>query len=208
MNRVFHRKSKPLALVIAALFVSTALARSASAQTTQTPPAGSTTTTVFSPGNWTVTPFVGVGFSGNLDGGSGAFGAAGGYVWTDRVSFEGELNVLPSSENNGVFEVDSHSWSLTANALYHFSGRSWVPYGVFGIGLGHAGADLSGTPISGVSTIESSSTSLVANFGGGVERRLTDRVGFRGDLRYLFGGDLVPDYWRLGVGVTFGFRPR
>jgi len=48
----------------------------------------------------------------------------------------------------------------------------------------------------------------VVNFGGGVERRINDRIGFRGDLRYFFGGDLVPDYWRLGAGLTFAVHGR
>jgi hypothetical protein len=176
----------------------------ASAQTGRTTPS-STTTTVMSPGHWTVTPFVGIGFSGDLDSATGALGAAAGYVWSDRLTVEGEFNVLPSSEANGVVEVSTHVWSLTGNALYHFSGRKFVPYGVVGIGFGHGSTDLDGLGLTGVDT---SSTEFVLNFGGGVERRLTDRLGFRGDLRYFFGGDLVPDYWRLGAGITIDLGGR
>jgi hypothetical protein len=150
------------------------------------------------PGHWTVTPFVGVGFSGDLDSGTGAVGAAAGYLLNERVTLEGELNVLPSGEQNGLVEVGTSVWSVTGNLLYHFAGRSFVPYGVVGIGFGHAGADV---PNIGSTTLQTSSTAFVWNFGGGVERRLTPRLGFRGDLRYLFGGDLVPDYWRLGAGL-------
>jgi len=203
MNHVARRICPSLTLAIA--LISPVAAR---AQTAATPPPGSTTTTVFTPGNWTVTPFVGVGFSGDLDSGTGALGASAGYVWNERFSFEGELNVLPSSEANGLIEVGTHSWTLTANALYHFSGRTWVPYGVFGLGFGHGGADLSNTGISGTSTLNPSSTEFVANLGGGVERRINDRMAFRGDLRYQFGGDFVPDYWRVAAGVTFGLRTR
>jgi opacity protein-like surface antigen len=152
-----------------------------------------------------VTPFVGIGFSGDLDSATGALGAAAGYVWSDRLTVEGEFNVLPSSEANGVVEVSTHVWSLTGNALYHFSGRKFVPYGVVGIGFGHGSTDLDGLGLTGVDT---SSTEFVLNFGGGVERRLTDRLGFRGDLRYFFGGDLVPDYWRLGAGITIDLGGR
>jgi hypothetical protein len=201
------RMFQPFTLIIA-LGCGAAFQGNALAQTAPTRPAGATTTTVFAPGNWTVTPFAGVGFSGDLDSGTGAFGVAGGYVWTERVSLEAELNVLPSSEANGVIEVGTHSWTLTGNALYHFSGRTWVPYGVFGIGVGHGGADVADTGVTGVSTLNSSSTEFVANLGGGVERRINDRMGFRGDLRYQFGGDFVPDYWRLSAGVTIGLRPR
>ena len=166
-------------------------------------PAGQTTTTIPT-GYWTVTPFVGVGFSGDLDSGTGAIGVAGGYVWNPRVSFEAELNFLPSSENNGLVEVSSSAWSMTGNALYHFAGRNWVPYGVAGIGFGHASVDLNSTdPL--FDSFDSSSTEFVANIGGGVERAFRNNTAFRGDFRYMFGGDLVPDYWRLSAGVTLGF---
>ena len=166
---------------------------------------GQTTTTI-SPGHWTATPFVGFGFSGDLDSGTGLFGVAGGYVWNPRWSFEGEFTMLPSSENSGVIEAESTVWTLAANALYHFSGRDWVPYAVGGIGFGHAGVDLDDDDFGDV--LDDSSNEFIANFGGGVERLIANNVGFRGDVRYFFGGDLVPDYWRVSAGLTFGFRPR
>jgi hypothetical protein len=171
----------------------------------QQPAAGQTTTTI-SPGHWTATPFVGFGFSGDLDSGTGLFGIAGGYVWNPRWSFEGEFTMLPSSENSGVIEAESTVWTLAANALYHFSGREWVPYGVAGIGFGHAGVDID-DPVLG-NVLDETSNEFIANLGGGVERLIGNNVGFRGDVRYFFGGDLVPDYWRVTAGLTFGFRPR
>jgi hypothetical protein len=154
-----------------------------------------------------VTPFVGIGFSGDLDNATGAVGVAGGYIWNERVALEAELSFLPSSESSGLVELDSDSWSLTANALYHFAGRTWVPYGVFGIGLGHGSVDLdTDDPV--LDDIDSSSTEFVVNFGGGVERPIRDRFAFRGDLRYFFGGDFVPDYWRFSAGLTFDLGRR
>jgi len=176
------------------------VATAATAQTTGGTPPAAGATNIFTPGQWAVTPFIGVGFSGDVDSATGAFGAAAGYLWSDRMSFEGELNVLPSSEANGVVEVNTKVWSLTGNVLYHFSGRRVVPYGVVGIGFGHGSADLQNSTLPNVNT---SSTEFVVNFGGGIERRWTERLGVRGDLRYFFGGDLVPDYWRLSAGVTF-----
>lgn len=115
-------------LALAAVLAITSPALAQSPQTAPAPaPAGE-------PGQWTVTPFVGFAFSGDLDGGTGALGVAGGYIWSDRIAFEGE--------------------------------------------------------------------------GGGVERTLTDSVAFRGDLRYFFGADLVPDFWRLSAGLSFGFGGR
>jgi hypothetical protein len=42
----------------------------------------------------------------------------------------------------------------------------------------------------------------------GFERAITEKIHFRGDLRYFFGGDLVPDYWRLRAGLRFGLGNR
>lgn len=181
-----------------------AVAVSAGAQPATQPP---TTTTVFGEGSWTVTPFIGVGFSGDLDSPTGAFGVAGGYMWNERVALEGEFNRLPSSEASGFVEVDTKVWSLTGNILYHFAGRSYVPYGVFGIGVGHGSVDEeSNDPL--LNSLQMESTEFVVNFGGGVERKLREKVAFRGDLRYFFGGNLVPDYWRFAVGITYNFlRP-
>ncbi|MCU1384128.1 MAG: hypothetical protein JWL71_2825 [Acidobacteria bacterium] len=68
--------------------------------------------------------------------------------------------------------------------------------------MGHGTADLNTTdPL--LNSVSSSSTNLVVNFGGGVERSITDAIRVHGDLRYFFGGDLVSDYWRFGIGVSF-----
>ena len=186
----------------------TATPATASAAVAQQPPAGQTTTTI-TPGHWTATPFVGFGFSGDLDSGTGLFGIAGGYVWNPRWSFEGEFTMLPSPENSGLVEVESTVMTLAANALYHFAGREWVPYAVGGIGFGHANVDVDDDdPLIDDDLIDETSNSFIANIGGGVERLIGNNLGFRGDVRYFFGGDLVPDYWRVSAGITFGFRPR
>ena len=175
------------------------LARHAAAQTAQP-----TQTSVVPPAHWTVTPFIGFGFSGDLDSATGALGAAAGYMWNDRATLEGEFTLLPSSESGGVIEVGTKVWSLTGNLLYHFAGRSVIPYGVIGLGFGHASADVSSSALS----LETSSTSFIVNFGGGVERRIADRLAIRGDFRYFFGGDLVPDYWRASAGLNFDLGRR
>lgn len=195
-----HDCVRPTLRTLAAFaLVSATFATTAAAQ--QTTPQ---TTTTIDVGYWTVTPFVGVAFSGDLDGSTGVLGAAAGYVWDPRISFEGEFSLLPSSENSGLVEVDSRVWNLMGNILYHFTGRNWVPYAAGGIGIGHSSVDVDGDPI--FEDFDSSSTKFVANFGGGVERLIRNNVGFRGDLRYVFGGNLVPDYWRASAGITFGFR--
>jgi len=94
--------------------------------------------------------------------------------------------------------------SFTGNVLYHFAGRTWVPYAVGGLGFGHASADVEETDPA-FAIFDDSSNEFVANIGGGVERSLNSLTAFRGDFRYMFGGDLVPDYWRLTGGITLGF---
>jgi opacity protein-like surface antigen len=153
-------------------------------------------------GQWTVTPVVGTAFAGDVDSPTVVLGVAGGYNWSPRVSFEGEFNLLPSSETGGIVELNSKVWNLTGNVLYRFSGQNFTPYGAFGLGVGHGSADVNiNDPL--LTSVSSSSTNLVVNFGGGVERSITDAIRLRGDLRYFFGGDLVADYWRFGVGVSF-----
>jgi opacity protein-like surface antigen len=165
------------------------------------------TTTTFGSPTWTVTPFAGVGFSGDLDSGAGAIGVAAGYNWRPQVSLEAELSSLPSSEAGGLVEVNSSMWSLTGNLLYHFNKRPWVPYGAIGLGFGHGSVDVNSNDAF-INQLDTSDTEFVFNFGGGFERRFARRTAFRGDLRYFFGGDLVPDYWRLGAGLTFGLGGR
>jgi len=174
--------------------------RAAAQQTT----AGSAAT---QPGAWSVTPFAGFGFSGDLDSPTGALGVAGGYGWSPTVTLEGEFNLLPSSENGGLVEVNSHAWSLTGNLLYHFAPRTFRPYGVFGLGFGHAGVDADAAG-GALGDLDASSTEFVVNLGGGVERAIRENIRFRGDMRYFFAGDLVPDYWRLSAGLQFGLGRR
>jgi opacity protein-like surface antigen len=182
------------ALIAAALF---AIPHSASAQGTA-PAAGQ-----LQPGQWTVTPVIGTAFSGDVDSPTVVLGVAGGYNWTPKISFEGEFNVLPSSEQSGVIELDTRVWNLTGNMLYRFSGANFIPYGAIGIGVGHGSASLNNTTDPLLNSVSNSSNALVVNFGGGVERSITDAIKVRGDLRYFFGGDLVADYWRFGIGVSF-----
>jgi opacity protein-like surface antigen len=174
----------------------------ASVAAAQTPTPATPQTSVVAPAHWTVTPFIGFGFSGDLDSATPSFGAAGGYMWNDRIALEAEFNSLPSSEAGGLVEVDTNVWSLTGNLLYHFAGRQVVPYGVLGMGIGHSGADVEDTAVNPV-VVDDSSTTFVMNLGGGVERQIANRVAIRGDFRYFFGNNLVPDFWRPSIGLSF-----
>src|SRR5262245_45173562 len=104
---LIDRSFRHVAFITLAVACSVGFVSPAAAQTTSSPPPAPSTTTI-DPGHWTVTPFIGFGFSGDVDSATGAFGAAAGYMWNDRLSFEGEFNALPSSESNGLAEVDTN----------------------------------------------------------------------------------------------------
>ena len=167
-------------------------------------------------GAFTVTPFLGGGFGGDLNGSSMAVGVAGAYNWTPRVSFEGEFSALPTGQEGVLTSFDTNAWDLTANALYHFTrrtvrttDRTLTPYAAVGLGLGHASADLATSPsVLQAAGLSDSSTSFVFDFGGGVKYPIAPRVNLRGDLRYFTGGDIVPNNLRLyfGVGLALGQR--
>ena len=204
MRMQFMTNTATLALVSAAVFSTLCLVPSvAQAQSPQTTPQTiGTGAGVLDTGAWTVTPFVGSAFSGDLDSATSVFGLAGGYNWRPQISLEAAFSTLPSSEAGGLIEVDSSLWSLTGNMLYHYNKRPYVPYATVGLGIGHGSVDVeSNDPL--LVLADHSDTRFVFNFGGGVERNIRARTALRADLRYFFGGDLVPDYWRLAAGLRF-----
>jgi opacity protein-like surface antigen len=190
-------------LAAAAFAVTMITVASATSAQAQPAAAQATTTSLTDTGTWTITPSIGVGFSGDLDSGTAVYGVAAGYTYTPRLSFEGNFSYL-QPEVSGPREYDAKSWALFADALYHFAGRRYVPYVAAGLGLGYASVD--SDEVVGGGSFDDSSTRLVFNFGGGVERQIREKIALRGDLRYLFGGNLVPDYWRASVGVSFQLK--
>ena len=149
---------------------------------------------------WIVTPFIGAGFSGDLQNSPLNLGAAVGYNVTSRVTVEGQFGYM-GAEQGDVFRFDSNVWTLDANVLYHFAEQTWIPYLAIGLGLMRASADVEGLPVFG--DVDDATTKLALNFGGGIKRQLTDRVRLRGDLRYYNGSDLAPDFWRATAGLSF-----
>jgi len=158
------------------------------------PPTG-----IVEPGQWTVTPMLGFGFGGNLENSPLALGMATAYNWTDRVSFEGELGYTRSATQGVVTPFDANVVTGSINALYHFAAENWAPYATVGLGFGHADTDLDPFEMG----LDDTRTALMLNFGGGVKTRIGDRTNFRAGLRYFNGNDLVPDFWRPYVGLSF-----
>jgi len=119
---------RTLPAAVAILALSHALAAPASAQTPQVKPSPQAPealppeTEAFH-----LTPFVGLGFAGNLENTPGTFGAALGYGWTPRVTVEGDFFVAPGGEQGVIEAFDTNVWSLSANVLYHFIRESSRP---------------------------------------------------------------------------------
>ncbi len=154
------------------------------------------------PGHWTVVPSFIIGTGGDLDSTGGGFGVSAGYAWDPHLAWEGSLNVLPSVDQGALLTVNSSVWTLTGNLLYYFAGdRPFSPYVAGGLGVGHGSADIPAN-LAGLG-LNDSSTNFIVDLGGGLSKTVTDRISVRADLRYFIGSDLVPDHWRIGLGVGF-----
>lgn len=154
------------------------------------------------PGRWTVTPSFLIGTGGDLDSTGAGFGLAAGYAWNPHWAWEAAFNTLPSVDQGALLTVNSSIWTVSGNVLRYFTAdRPFSPYLAGGIGFGHGSADIPANL--NQFNLNDSSTNFIVNLGGGLSRTLTDRVNVRADLRYFIGSDLVPDFWRIGLGVGF-----
>lgn len=146
-----------------------------------------------------ITPFFGVAFGDGTDGATTAIGVGVGYHWTEQIAFEGELGIVPDIQGNSS-AIDVGLLTLSANGLYHFdTGTDYVPYATFGLGVGRASFDFPNDP-------DDSHTELAFNLGGGVKKAITDKIGWRADLRYFNVNDDNPNFWRIYGGITFKLR--
>jgi opacity protein-like surface antigen len=150
------------------------------------------------PEGLTLTPFVNLAFAGDYENTPAGFGLALGYGANNRIALEGDFSINPDGEQGILAEFDSTVWQLSGNVLYHFTARQMTPY--VALGLGVLGADTNAED-TGLVTDETS-YDLAWNWGGGVKAAMSDRLGFRGDLRYFNGDELAPDHWRLYGGIV------
>jgi opacity protein-like surface antigen len=146
----------------------------------------------------TLTPFIGTGFGGDLESAPVSFGGALGYGLTTKLAVEGELFFEPNGTQGDVVEFDTHLWGMSANVLYHFTGKQVTPYVAGGLGFINADSDLESVGLANDDT----TTQFAWNWGGGIKSALSDRYGVRADLRYITGDDLAPSHWRLYGGVV------
>jgi opacity protein-like surface antigen len=145
------------------------------------------------------TPYVELGFAGDYDNTPAGFGAALGYGMNNRLAVEADFSFTPGGEQDLFGEFDSTVWSLSGNVLYHFTNDDVTPYVALGLVALGANVDDEDTGL----FADDSSTAFAWNWGGGIKTALSERFGFRGDLRYFNGDELAPDHWRIYGGVIF-----
>jgi opacity protein-like surface antigen len=149
------------------------------------------------PEGFTVTPFLGLGFAGDLENSPTTFGVAAGFGLSERLSLEGDVYWAPGGEQGPIVALDTSVWSVSGNVLYHFTAENFTPYIVGGVGV--MGADTNAEELG--LEVDDTDTKFAWNWGAGVKSALSERIGLRADLRFFNGDELVPDHWRLVGGV-------
>jgi opacity protein-like surface antigen len=161
-----------------------------------------------------LTPYGGATFGADAPSSKPAFGAS--LTFLGRVAgFEVDFGYAPDFFNEDADDVvlvgDSNVTSLMGNLVIAVGNARVRPYGVIGLGLLRSRID-GGDFFDDVSTND-----FGFNIGFGAMGMVTDRVGLRGDLRYLrsledpevdddFDVDVGNfDFWRATGGVTFRF---
>lgn len=168
-----------------------------------------------------LTPFAGVGTTGDLTEASVGVSVAGGGV----VAGELDLGFIPGQGLAGlpILDVDVSMTTVMGNLLVRAPTGNVQPYGSGGVGLMRLSLSAD-VPIIGEIRLGSvHSNELAWNAGGGVVFFAGDRVGIRADVRYFRAFDTtldltdlsdldiddIPlpgfDFWRLTGGVTFRF---
>jgi opacity protein-like surface antigen len=155
------------------------------------------------PEGFTLTPFIGAGFSGDLESAPAAFGLGLGYGYTERVSLEAELGITPNGSMGTLIEFDTSVWTLSGNVLYHFITQpNFTPYVTAGVGVIGSSPDLPNLPPELFPQIDERTNSFAWNVGAGAKSALSDRFGVRADLRHFNGSGLAPDHWRIYGGLV------
>jgi Outer membrane protein beta-barrel domain len=174
-------------------------------QTTQV--TATTQTTEVVPNSLAITAFLGPGFGGGLQGNAFDFGVAAGFMWRDRLGFEGEFSYARQN-GSGLIDTSSNTQEYSASVLYHFRYKTWLPYAAFGLGVVHGAANVVVPAESTEPLLDQSATDVGFNFGAGLKKRLNDTTQFRGDIRFFDTGADLSTFWRIYGGLTIVLRGR
>ena len=142
-------------------------------------------------GPWSMTPFVGQAFAGDLDERVESFGGAVARRFGSDVGLEAELGFVPRLVSQGT---ESDVVLLAGHVLYHPTERVlFQPYGSVG------GAFVRLT--SGAAQADAS-TDVAMTLGGGGWVAMREWMALRVDARF-FHVNNAPNFWRVYGGITF-----
>jgi opacity protein-like surface antigen len=175
------------------------------------------------------TPYIDTNVAGDVQTGRGGLGASVAYYFRGRLGFELDAeyhhhffrdeDVAHLVPPEGV-DLNTRAALFMGNVVAAFPVQGaagiWCPYGAAGLGVIRAVFD---SVVFGrgaaQGNYDTDQTNLAFNVGGGVMHALTNFLGFRIDVRYFHAlvdehaarGGYFKDYdfWRVSVGVTFGF---
>jgi opacity protein-like surface antigen len=172
--------------------------------------------------DWLFTPNIGMTFGGAADGREHlTYGASLGWMGAGIFGFEADFQYTPEFFEGNDDDIDlfdsSNVLTVMGNAIFGVpiggqTGAGIRPFGVVGVGLLQTNL----TTVDDAFEIDSSEFGF--NLGAGVMGFASDRVGFRGDIRYIrsfddldgvvVGDDGVAgisagdfDFWRANFGV-------
>jgi opacity protein-like surface antigen len=176
---------------------------------------------------WVASPYLGINLGGDAEFRRGGPGGSVGY-FGGRLGFEFDVqryhhffkdknvDLVPNNCAPGVgtpcVDLNTDAWSFMGNVVAPIlsKGAKWRPYGTAGFGVIHAWIEGPGDEYD----IDQNNPAF--NVGGGVVYSLNDRVGLRGDLRYIRAfvdeskreGGYFKDYGFVHAtfGVTLRFR--
>jgi hypothetical protein len=173
---------------------------------------------------WVATPYIGINLAGDAEFRRGGPGGSIAY-WGDHLGFEVDymhyfhffkdenVDIIPNNCRPNVVQIcidlNTRARGIMGNVvgLLGRKGARWRPYGSAGIGIIHAWIEGPGDEF------DVDQNNLAFNIGSGVEYALNQRIGIRGDLRYIRA--LVDEqndeayrndygFLRATLGVTFG----
>ena len=132
----------------------------------------------------------------HVPGNSLLLGFRGGYNLTERLGLEGEMKYAPSKFESTGNDAGVLGWRV--NGLFHLMKGDFRPFALLGYG---------GETLVDEQPGVQADTDGAAHMGLGAKYDITERIGLRGDVRYLNTAgtrDLTENVWEFHVGAGVG----
>jgi len=148
---------------------------------------------------------IGLGLGADLRNHPFDIGFGGGIDTGTPLRLEATASWLAEPHQGIAADLEGRDFTMMFSGVYRFTGRTFSPYAVAGIG-GHRAKYRFPSGTASEFTTEAS-TSLAFTFGAGVESIVSRRSSVIADVRYVTGGGIVPSYWRLNAGALLYLSP-